>query len=495
MVEATILKQRAESAITGILPRSRDLYYGGGWHRAAGGYADTINPATGQSLGSTAVANAADVDAAAKAATEGFATWRHSLPLERGRLLRQIAQVVRDNAQELAMLDAINCGNPIAELIKDSYASALYIDLFAGIAPEIKGTTMPMAAGVVNLSHREPIGVCARIVAYNHPLLFLCAKFAPAIAAGNCVIMKPPVQAPLSAYRLMELIDGILPPGVLNVLTGGAECGEALTAHPDIPVVTLVGSVTTGRAIMRGAADRLKRVIFELGGKNALIVYPDADIPRAIAGAVKGMNFGWAGQSCGSTSRLFIHDSVYDEVLHGVIEGARGFRPGIPTDAATNMGALISAAQRDKVLRYIDIAKSEGARLVLGGSVPTDPALAEGFFVEPTIFADVHSGMRIAQEEVFGPILSVIRWTDEDEMLAQVNSTEYGLTTAIFTRDLATAHRAAAQVEAGYIWVNNTSMHFPGAPFGGFKQSGIGREESMEELLEFTQLKNVNITL
>ena len=416
-------------------------------------------------------------------------------PLERATLLRRIAAVVRDHAEELALIDAENCGNPIAEAIKDSYSAATYIELFAGLAPEIKGATTALGPDAVNASYREPVGVVARIVAYNHPLLFLCAKMAPAVAAGNCVIMKPPVQAPLSAYRLMELAGDILPPGVLNVLTGGVACGEALTAHPDVPVVTLVGSPATGRAIMRGAAERLKRVVFELGGKNAMIVYPDADLDRAAAGAVKGMNFGWAGQSCGSTSRLFLHSSIHDDMLARVVSGASTYRPGLPTDPATNMGALVSPAQRDKVLHYIDLAKQEGARLVLGGGPPISAELRNGCFVEPTIFADVGFDMRVAQEEIFGPVLSVIRWSDEAELMRQVNSVEYGLTAAIFTRDLATAYRAAAAIEAGFVWINNTSLHFPGTPFGGVKQSGIGREESFDELLEFTELKHIHTTL
>ena len=493
VVEALEKKQAAQQSYLGALPQRRQLYYGGAWHEPHGGYADTINPADGKVLGRTAVADAFDVAAAVSAAKEGFATWRYLAPGDRGALLRRIASILRENAEELALVDSANCGNPVGELIRDSHSSAAYLELFAGIAAEVKGTSIPMGADVLNLTVREPVGVCARILAYNHPLMFLCAKFAPAVAVGNTVIMKPPVQAPLSAYRLLELIDGILPPGVLNVLTGGAECGEALTTHPDIPIVTLVGSAPTGRAIMRGASDRLKRVIFELGGKNALIVYPDADLKRTIAGAVKGMNFGWAGQSCGSTSRLFIHESIHDDVLEGVVAATKAFQPGIPTDPATTMGSLISKAQFDKVTRYIEYGTEDGARLVLGGRQPADPHLANGFFIEPTIFADVTSDMRIAQDEIFGPVLSVLRWSDEDELFRQVNSVDYGLTGAVFTTNLANAHRAAARMECGYVWVNNTSLHFPGMPFGGVKQSGIGREESMDELLEFTQIKNINI--
>jgi betaine-aldehyde dehydrogenase len=279
------------------------------------------------------------------------------------------------------------------------------------------------------------------------------------------------------------------------LVTGGAECGEALVTNKLVPMVTLIGSVPTGRAIAKGAANRLKRVIFELGGKNALVIYPDADLERAIRGAVRGMNFTWCGQSCGSTSRLFVHESVYARVLAGLLEEVKHYKPGLPTDPLTTMGAIVSKAQLDKILDYIELGKSEGARLVAGGKCPDKPELRDGFYVEPTVFSEVNMSMRIAQEEIFGPVLSVIKWNDEEKLYEDINNVEYGLTAAIFTRDLATAHRAAARVEAGYVWINHSSTHFLGAPFGGYKQSGVGREESIEELLAFTQIKNVHIAL
>jgi betaine-aldehyde dehydrogenase len=237
-------------------------------------------------------------------------------------------------------------------------------------------------------------------------------------------------------------------------------------------------------------------VLLELGGKNALIAYPGVDIDKLVAGAVAGMNFTWAGQSCGSTSRVFLHESIHDQVLDGMVRRVREkHKPGIPTDWSTTMGPLVSRAQFEKVMAYIESGKEDGARLVTGGKQPDDPKLAQGFFVEPTIFADVTSDMRIAREEIFGPVLSVLKWTDEDELFRQVNATEYGLTASIWTRDLVTAHRAASRVQAGYVWINNISAHFLGVPFGGYKESGVGREESVEELLEFTQIKNVNIKL
>ncbi|MFY9513007.1 MAG: aldehyde dehydrogenase family protein [Rubrivivax sp.] len=478
-----------------VLPRERRLYAGGRWIEPQGGYAETWNPGTGDSLGRCAEADAADVAMVVEEAQRAFLDWRRVKPLERAAMLRRIAQVLRENAGELAMIDAANCGNPVSEMAGDALAAAAQVEYFAGLVTEIKGETLPMGEGVVNMTVREPLGVCARIVAYNHPLMFVAGKLAPVIAAGNTAVMKAPQQAPLSSYRLMELVEGILPPGVLNLVTGGAVAGQALVEHPLVQHVALIGSVQTGRAIARAASEQLKKVSLELGGKNACIVYPDADLDAAIGGAVNGMNFGWCGQSCGSTSRLFVHESIHEQVMQGILERVQRYRPGIPTDASTTMGALISQAQYDKVLRYIDIAHNEGAKLVYGGKRPDAPALAKGFFVEPTIFDGVTHGMRIAREEVFGPVLSVLSWRDEDEMMRQVNDVEYGLTCSIWTSSLATAHRAAAGVEAGYIWINNASRHFIGAPFGGYKQSGLGREESLDELLHYTQQKNINITL
>lgn len=484
-----------DAKIAAVLPEHRDLYYGGKWQEPSGGYLDTYNPANGESLGPCAEADARDVDNAAQAAHKAFREWRRTKPLERATALKKVAGVLRDQAEELGLVDAANCGNPVKEMVSDARVAAMQMEYFAGLVTEIKGETIPMGDGVVNLTVREPFGVCARIVAYNHPLMFTAAKFASALAAGNTVIMKPPAQAPLSAYRMMEWIDGILPPGVLNVVTGGKVCGEALVTHPLIPKVSLIGSVPTGRAIAKAGADRLKHVDLELGGKNALIVYPDADLKGAIEGAVRGMNFTWCGQSCGSTSRLFLHESVHDQVLAGVVEAAKQYEPGIPTEMDTTMGAIISKAQWDKIMSYIELGKKEGARLVTGGKAPDDPRLSKGFFIEPTIFADVTMNMRIAREEIFGPVLSVIRWRDEEGMFEQVNDVEYGLTAAIYTTNLARAHRAASRVEAGFVWVNNSASHFLGTPFGGFKQSGNFREESIHELLSFTQIKNISITL
>jgi betaine-aldehyde dehydrogenase len=489
----------APNSLAGIklnLPKQRGAYYDGKWHEPkAGRYVETPNPGTGESLGKVAEATADDIDAAVKAAKRAFKEWRRVPPLERAKMLRKIADILRQNAGELAMIDAADCGNPVAEMLMDATIAAAQIDFFAGLVTEMKGHSIPMGPDRLNFSVREPFGVVGRIVPFNHPFMFIAGKAAAPLAAGNTVVMKPPEQAPLSSLRLVELIDGILPPGVFNVVPGGKEAGAALASHPDVAKIALIGSVPTGRAVMRAASDTLKSVLLELGGKNALIAYPDADPDAVAGGVVGGMNFTWCGQSCGSTSRAFVHEKIYDAVLEKVKTRIKHWKPGVPTDPATTMGAIISKTQFDRVMSYIESAKSEGARLITGGGRPADPALAKGLYIEPTVFADVKPTMRIAREEIFGPVVGVFKWSDEATMFEQVNAVEYGLTASIWTNDLTTAHRAAATVEAGFIWINDISKHFIGTPFGGYKQSGIGREECLEELLSFTQEKNININL
>ncbi len=485
----------AESVHQGHPPAHRDLYYGGAWQAPHGGYLDTLDPSTGRSLGRAAEADEQDIAAAVAAADAAFAGWRDLKPLERAAVVRAIAATLREHAGELALLDARNGGNPVAEMGRDVLAAAAQLDYFAGLALELKGETIPMGRDAVDFTVREPFGVCARIVAYNHPLMFTAAKMGPPLVAGNTVVMKPPQQAPLSSYRMMELIGSLAPPGVINLVTGGAACGAALVAHPRVPRISLIGSVQTGRAIAAAAGARLKHVTLELGGKNACVIYPDADVDRAIAGAVAGMNFTWCGQSCGSTSRLFVHESIHDQVVAGVLDGVRRFVPGPPTDPATTMGAIISRAQHEKVLSYIALGRAEGATLAAGGRVPDDANLVGGWFVEPTVFTGVTQAMRLANEEIFGPVLAVLRWSDEEALWRDVNAVEYGLSCSIWTRSLSTAHRAAARAEAGFVWINHTGAHFIGVPFGGYKQSGLGREESFDELLSYTQVKNVHIAL
>ena len=475
---------------------SRDLFYANAWHPARSGQRVEIkNPATSESLGKVAWAEAEDVDAAVKAAYSGFKLWRRTKPLERAAILREAAATIRRHAEEIAFIDASDCGGPFKRMVRDSEGGALAFEFFAGLITELKGDTIPVGDDNLNYTVREPLGVVVRICAYNHPFLFAASHAAAPLAAGNAVIVKPPEQAPLSTLRLAELLGPLFPPGVLSVLPGGRACGEALVGHPLVSKIGLIGSVPTGKAVLKGAADTMKKVSLELGGKNALIVYADANLKKVAAGIVQGMNFVWCGQSCGSTSRVFLHESIHDKVLDLVVNDIGKLRFGNPTDPATEMGCLISQDQLDKVVRYVDIGKKEGARIVVGGNRATGGSLAKGFYFEPTVFADVKPDMRIAREEIFGPVLSVLKWKDEHEMFETVNSLDYGLTASIWTANLSVGHRAAARVEAGYVWINGASTHYFGVPFGGYKHSGLGREESIEELFDNTQIKNVNVTL
>ena len=491
------MPDRIEPFTDSRLPVHRALYIGGTWQPSSSGRFTEIEcPSTGQSLGRVPDADANDVDRAVESARSGFEVWRDVPAQERAKAIRAAANVIRDHARELAWLDAVDCGIAYQAMLHDAIVSADYMDYFAGLVTEIKGSTIPVAHGVLNYTLREPLGVVARIGAFNHPLLFVAAKAGAPLAAGNTLIVKPADQTPLSALRIAELWDGLFPPGVFNVVTGGRDTGAALVAHPGVAKIGFIGSVAAGRAVMTAAGASIKKLTLELGGKNPLIACADARPDEVAEGIVRGMNFRYAnGQSCNSTSRVFLHDAIYDATLPEVVARVGRLRVGIPMDPETDMGCLSSRAQFEKSLYYVRAGQEEGARLLHGGKRPTDPALAHGHFLEPTVFADVRDDMRIAREEIFGPIVSILRWSDEHDVVARANALEYGLTASIWTHDLDRAHRLAARVEAGYVWINGASTHYVGIPFGGYKQSGSGREESLDELLECTQLKNVMVTL
>lgn len=453
----------------------------------------TLNPAHGTALGEVPAASEADVEAAVLAAVDGFRIWRRKSPTERATALRELARRLREHAEELAFIDTLDSGGPISVMRRDVETSAQTLEFFAGLVTELKGETIPFGDGNLNYTVREPWGVVGCILAYNHPILFAVGRVAPALAAGNSVVVKPADQTPLSALRLAGIWADALPPGVFNVVTGDRTCGAALAAHPKIARSSLVGSIATGKAVMRAAADHVRPVALELGGKNAMIVRPDARKDAVVAGAVAGMNLALCGQSCGSITRIFLHDAIHDELVVRIADAVAAVRPGLPEHDDTRMGSLVSAAQRAKVLDYVRLGREEGARLVTGGGPPTDPTLSGGYYIEPTVFADVTMDMRIAREEVFGPVLSILRWSDEDSVVREANMLDYGLTASIFTQDLDAAHRLAGRMEAGYVWINQVGYHFLGAPFGGMKQSGLGREECLDELLACTQIKNVNI--
>jgi aldehyde dehydrogenase len=399
------------------------------------------------------------------------------------------------NLDLLALVESLDNGKPIRE--------ATYADLplcvdhwryYAGVARAQEGSLSEIDADTVAYHFHEPLGVVGQIIPWNFPILMAVWKLAPALAAGNCVVIKPAEQTPASILVLMELIGDLLPPGVINVVNGfGVEAGKPLASSKRIAKIAFTGETTTGRLIMQYASQNLIPVTLELGGKSPNIFFADADFEAAIDGALFGI-FINQGEVCSAGSRILVERSIYKRFLEAMVEKARTIRLGPGMDRATKMGPVVSREQFDRVRKYQEIGKGE-AKTAMGGGRASGGSLDRGYFIEPTIFYDVDNSARIAREEIFGPVVGVFRWSDEATMLQQVNAVEYGLTASIWTNDLGTAHRAAANVEAGFIWINDVSKHFLGTPFGGYKQSGVGREECLEELLSFTQEKNININL
>ena len=460
-----------------------------------GGTIDVLNPATGQLLTKVPAATADDIETAYQAAAAAFPSWSRAHPLERGKALRDLADLIEEHGDELAALDVMDNGSPIKEMRKDVDIAAAQLRYFAGLVSQVRGETIPTGDGRLNYTLRQPYGVVGRIVPFNHPLMFAAGKIAAPLAAGNTVIMKPSEHTSLSSLRLAELISDVLPPGVMNMVTGwGHTAGDAMVAHPGIRRLAFIGAETTGRAIVaRAMGVNVKHVSLELGGKNPLLVFPDADLDLAVEGAIRGMNFTWQGQSCGSTSRVFVDRAIHDEFLERLVAAVEPLKQGAPDDWTTETGSMINQAQFDKVQYYVNLGKEEGSQLVLGGQHRTDGDMKDGLFISPAIFSGVDPNSRMAREEIFGPVLAVMPFSGYDEGLALANDTDLGLTAAVFTKDLTVAHRFANDVEAGFVWVNDSSRHFIGAPFGGYKNSGIGREEDIEELESYTQVKNVNV--
>jgi aldehyde dehydrogenase (NAD+) len=474
-----------------------ELFIGGEWVKPVSGeYFETINPATGEGLGQVASATAPDVDRAVDVAWQTYnSTWRRTDAVKRGKILTQIAQVVRDHVDELGQLEMLDNGKTITEARLDAYLTADCFEYYAGAATKLEGKTVPVFGDRLDYVLREPWGVVGLIVPWNFPLLIASWKVAPALAAGNCVILKPSENTPLSVLRLAELTQKVLPPGVLNVLTGpGSAVGAPLVKHPRVKKIAFTGSTEVGRQIMTMAAEHVADVTLELGGKSPQIVFPDADLDMALEGVLMGIFYN-EGQQCSAGSRLFLHKKIYDEFLDRLVARAEALRLGDPAKPETQIGSLVSKEQQKRVLDYIKLGVKEGAKLRCGGRAPDDPELVKGCFVQPTIFADVDNKMRIAQEEIFGPVLCVIPWDDYETMIAQANDIPFGLCAGIWARSLNEAHRTAQRLETGYIWINQYDVFPFGAPFGGFKQSGIGRELAFETLYHYTQTKNVNLDL
>ncbi len=476
----------------------KQLFIDNAWRPAASGKTmDVVNPATEETIAAVASADRADLDAAvhaARAALDG--PWGRMSARERGRLVRRMGEALMQRADEVARLETLHNGKPISESRHiEIPAAAECFEYYGGWSDKVMGETIPVRGNYLTYTLREPIGVVAAIVPWNFPLLLAAWKIAPALACGNTVIVKPASQTPLTALALGEIAAAVgLPPGVLNVLTGpGSSLGQAIVEHPGIDKIAFTGDTSTGKGIMRGAAETLKKITLELGGKSPNIVLADADVEAAIRGATIGIFYG-KGEVCAAGSRLLVDASISNEFIDKLAARAKKMVAGDPLDPKTRFGALSSKKQMETVLRYVESGKREGATLVAGGA-RTDIGTGKGYFVQPTVFADVKPEMTISREEIFGPVLAAIEFADLDEAIAIANDSPYGLAAGVWTRDIKKAHYVARKLQAGTVWINTYNVYDTAAPFGGYKQSGFGREMSAHALEHYTQVKSVWVDL
>jgi acyl-CoA reductase-like NAD-dependent aldehyde dehydrogenase len=458
---------------------------------------ESLNPATEEKIGEFPAGDAADVNRAVAAAEKAQPAWAALDIKERGKYLKQMAKRIRERGEELLNTEVMDTGNTISKMKGDIEQSAEQLEWYTGLAIEMKGETIPASAKNLHITVREPFGVTARIVPFNHPLSFAARGLAGPLIAGNTAIIKPPETSSLSATLLGEICKEVLPPGVANIVSGnGMPAGEAIVKHPRIKRIAFTGSVPTGMAIQRAAAEGgIKALSLELGGKNPFIVWPDSDPDKVADAAVAGMNFAWAGQSCGSTSRLMLHEDLYQKVLDRVTERVAEIKLGDPMDPKSQMGPVNSKRHMERVNAMIKSGIDDGAKLMIGGKRPPGKQFERGWWVEPTVFGDVHAQMKIAREEIFGPVISVFSWRDEDAIIELANSLEYGLTAAVWTNDIKRAIKAARRVQSGCVWINGVGNYFKGTPYGGLKNSGIGKESCLAELLSYTEEKSIQIML
>lgn len=463
----------------------------------SGGWTDSIDPATEQVIGRAVEGTQKDVDRAVAAAEAAWPAWFATDVSQRAEILLNFGAALDERLEELSRVEVIDSGNTLKPTLHAMDEISKTIKFYAGIAPMMRGETIPATSKNIHMTLLEPYGVVGRIAAYNHPALFSVARTVAALAAGNSVVVKPPETSPLSVLLLGEVARDTLPKGVYNIVNGaGSTVGDALVRHPDVKRLALIGSVPTGRAIQRAAAEvAVKHVTLELGGKNPMIVYPDADPTRAAEAAVKGMNFAWQGQSCGSNSRVLVHDDLYDQVVDLISNRVSSFRLGDPMADTTDMGPINNAKSYAHVMSFLEPSQTRGARLMTGGKRPEGDAFKRGFWVEPTVYADITQQHRLWHEEVFGPIMCISRWSDEDTMIDQANDTDYGLSAAIWTNDINKALNTTRRLRAGSIFINGQNTHFVGMPWGGFKNSGVDREEGLEEMRSYLETKAVNIIL
>lgn len=454
---------------------------------------ESIYPATGEVIARLHAATPAIIEKAIQSASQAQKEWASWSPTARGRVLKKAAEIIRARNRELSELETLDTGKPIQEtIVADPTSGADSFEFFGGIiASAMNGSQIPLG-GDWAYTRRVPLGVVVGIGAWNYPQQIACWKGAPALAAGNAMVFKPSEVTPLGALKIAEiLIEAGLPKGVYNVIQGDRDTGPLLVSHPDVAKVSLTGSVPTGRKVAGAAASQLKHVTMELGGKSPLIVFDDADLESAISGAMLG-NFYSTGQVCSNGTRVFVHKALKQRFLTRLKERTEAILIGDPQDEATQMGPMVSLAQREKVLSYIDKGKAEGATLITGGGIPNS-VTGEGYYIQPTVFADVTDDMTIAREEIFGPVMCVLDFEDEAEVIARANATEFGLSAGVFTSDFSRAHRVVDQLEAGTLWINTYNLCPVEIPFGGSKQSGFGRENSAAALEHYSELKTVYV--
>jgi len=459
-----------------------------------------MNPATGETLTTVPDATPEDVDRAVKAARRSFeaGAWRKMNVSDREKIIWRIGELIDKNKEELGMLESLNNGKTYREALRGDIPPAADIFYYcAGWTRKIYGETIPVDGNYLNYTLREPVGVVGMITAWNYPMLLAAWKVAPALATGCSMVIKPSELTPLTTFKLAEYcLEAGVPEGVVNVVTGyGASAGDALARHMDVDKIAFTGSIRTGRALLKASGEsNLKRLSLELGGKSPNIIFPDADLDRAMQSAFWGI-YANKGEICSAGSRLLVHETIYDEFVQKLADQARKMKMGDPLDPATEMGCQISQAQMERILDYIGKGREEGAQVVCGGKRDTEGEKAKGFFVQPTVFAQVKPEMKIAQEEIFGPVLVALKFRDAEEAAEIANSTVYGLVSAVWTRDITVAHRLAQQIKAGSVWINDYNCFDSGSPFGGYKQSGFGREMGPQALESYTQIKSVWVSL
>ena len=469
----------------------KGTYVNGQWMNASKSYV-VINPSNNKKLADIPVSSEEELELAVQSASKAQKIWAKVPLKQRADSILKLCSLIEKKAEEFALMDTYNAGNAITFARKDVIQAVEHMKYFAGLIREVKGETFSTEPNHLNFSRQQPYGVVLKINSFNRPFRWCAEKLAAPILMGNSVIIKNSEQAPISSLKFCELLNGIFPDGLINVVTGGGDSGSFLVKHPLIKRIAVISSVQTGIAIAKDAAPLLKNISLELGGKNPLIVFDDADIDLAVDLTIKGMRFDTKGESCSSPSRILVHKKLHDKYLEKLISEVEKIPVGLPWIETNVVGPVVSKKQFESVNKYIQSGIEEGAKLELGGNSPTNPELKDGFFINPTIFSNVKPSMKIAKEEIFGPVISVMKWENYNEMMSIANSTDYGLTAGIVTNSLSNAMKTSEEIQCGYVWIN-AAGRYAGAPYGGWKLSGLGVEECFDELKSYTKTKNINM--